>query len=134
MAVRNKSESNRRNAQKSTGPRSSAGKDRSRENALKHGLAALRIIDSKRAGAVEELALALADEGIALGAARDLAQAAIDLQWIRKVRAASLNQIIADDADIDATDNLLTKVRRIDRYEKRALARQRRIYREIKGL
>ena len=32
-----KIESNRRNAQKSTGPRTTAGKNRSRFNALKHG-------------------------------------------------------------------------------------------------
>src|SRR4051794_19706233 len=41
MAVSEKQlEANRRNALKSTGPRTQRGKDRSRENALKHGLSA----------------------------------------------------------------------------------------------
>src|SRR5438874_274357 len=35
-----RAEINRRNAQRSTGPRTAAGKDRSRFNALKHGLTA----------------------------------------------------------------------------------------------
>src|SRR5438132_1388356 len=36
----NRAEANRRNARKSTGPRSAAGKARSRFNALKHGMTA----------------------------------------------------------------------------------------------
>jgi hypothetical protein len=40
MISENKMEANRRNAQKSTGPNSAAGKERSRFNALKHGMRA----------------------------------------------------------------------------------------------
>ena len=36
-------EANRRNARNSTGPRTEAGKERSRRNALRHGLAAEHI-------------------------------------------------------------------------------------------
>jgi len=38
-------EANRRNAQFSTGPKTSAGKKRSRKNALKHGLTASTVVD-----------------------------------------------------------------------------------------
>lgn len=44
MASRRQIAANRRNARKSTGPRTSAGKLRSRSNALKHGLTAETVI------------------------------------------------------------------------------------------
>lgn len=44
MASRRQIAANRRNAQKSTGPRTSAGKLRSRRNAFKHGLTAETVI------------------------------------------------------------------------------------------
>src|ERR1700733_7560193 len=40
MASQSQNEANRRNAQKSTGPRTQEGKDRSRRNGLQHGLTA----------------------------------------------------------------------------------------------
>ncbi len=40
----NKVDANRRNAKKSTGPRSAAGKAKSSRNAVKHGLLAGRIV------------------------------------------------------------------------------------------
>jgi hypothetical protein len=39
-----RAEINRRNAQKSTGPKTAEGKDRSRFNALKHGMAAKTLV------------------------------------------------------------------------------------------
>ena len=39
-----RAEANRRNAQKSTGPRTAAGKDRARFNAVKHGMRAKTVI------------------------------------------------------------------------------------------
>ena len=44
MASDNQIEANRRNAKKSTGPRTTSGKDRSRRNALKHGLSAEQVV------------------------------------------------------------------------------------------
>jgi hypothetical protein len=44
MASRRQITANRRNARKSTGPRTSAGKLRSRRNALKHGLTAETVV------------------------------------------------------------------------------------------
>lgn len=42
-----KREANRRNAQLSTGPRTDAGKNQSRRNALRHGILASRIANHK---------------------------------------------------------------------------------------
>lgn len=44
MASQRQIDANRRNARKSTGPRTTGGKETSRENALKHGLASRRTI------------------------------------------------------------------------------------------
>lgn len=44
MTSQRQIEANRRNAQKSTDPRTEAGKERSRRNALKHGLAGLGVV------------------------------------------------------------------------------------------
>lgn len=49
MTSRRQLEANRRNAIKSTGPRTAAGKDRSRRNAVRHGLTAETVI-----GALED--------------------------------------------------------------------------------
>ena len=44
MASEAQLRANRINAQRSTGPRTAAGKDRTRYNALKHGLTSLHIV------------------------------------------------------------------------------------------
>ena len=44
MTTQAKIEANRRNAQKSTGPRTDEGKDKVRLNALKHGLTATTVV------------------------------------------------------------------------------------------
>jgi len=44
MATAAQIEANRRNAQRSTGPKSDEGKDRVRRNALKHGMAARTVM------------------------------------------------------------------------------------------
>jgi len=46
MATAAQIEGNRRNAQRSTGPKTDGGKARARRNALKHGMAALTIMPS----------------------------------------------------------------------------------------
>lgn len=56
-----KLEANRRNAQRSTGPRTEAGKDRSRRNAFKHGILASALLNtgSEDAAAFDEFLIAL---------------------------------------------------------------------------
>ena len=48
-----KIEANRRNAAKSTGPKSNEGKEKSRRNGWKHGMAAVVIVPEEEAGALE---------------------------------------------------------------------------------
>lgn len=48
-------DANRRNAKKSTGPRSLSGKERARHNALRHGLAILTPVDAPMSPEVERI-------------------------------------------------------------------------------
>ena len=93
MATERQIAANRRNAVKSTGPRSSAGKRRARRNSYRHGLS---IGAAGRPGSdeqVERLARKIAGAGadaMVLEQARSVAQAQLDLTQIRRMRA-SLN-------------------------------------------
>jgi hypothetical protein len=60
MATERQKRANRLNARRSTGPRTEAGKDRSRFNALKHGLAAQSpVLPHENAAAFHEMRAAL---------------------------------------------------------------------------
>src|SRR5215469_7193559 len=74
MATTAQIEANRRNAQRSTGPRTEAGRAVSRQNALKHGLSARKLIvfDEKRGDF-----LAFHDEMLAALAPGDALEAAL---------------------------------------------------------
>jgi hypothetical protein len=81
---------NRNNARKSTGPRSKEGREASRRNALRHGLAIEIGTDPKLQDDIQKLAKALSlSSGIKKVSehAREAAEAALDLKRIRKVRA-----------------------------------------------
>jgi hypothetical protein len=80
---------NRRNAQRSTGPRSAAGKGRSRLNALQHGLNARLGQDPERDQRVESLARLIAGAGAnasQLHFARIAADATLQIARIRVLR------------------------------------------------
>ncbi len=82
---------NRRNAKRSTGPRSAAGKVRVAGNALRHGLATPITSVPGHASTVDELARAIVGDGAdanRLALARRIAEADAD---VRRVRAARLN-------------------------------------------
>ena len=95
MASERQITANRRNAAKSTGPRSAGGKQRSRGNAIRHGLFSL----ATRGSALEEieaLARSLAGEGaydIALAHARSAAEADIEMNRARRVRLALIERV-----------------------------------------
>jgi hypothetical protein len=85
---------NRRNAQKSCGPRTHAGKARVRRNALKHGLSLSVLKSPGMSAEVEKLALALVgndQDSRLLMQARKLAEAAMDLQRIQVTKVALTN-------------------------------------------
>ena len=88
MTSDRKAASNRNNAQKSTGPRSEAGRWRSRRNAFRHGLAVAIGTDPSFSKDIEALATILAScgSGQSVGEfARQAAEAEVDLLRIRKL-------------------------------------------------
>jgi hypothetical protein len=89
---------NRRNAQKSTGPRSAAGKKRASRNAYRHGLTAGVGPSGEWAGRIESLAHEIAGAGadpVVLELGRAAARAECRLAEIRRVRAALVTPISA---------------------------------------
>src|SRR6516225_6770849 len=124
-------EANRSNARASTGPRSKAGKARAGRNARRHGLSSAIASDL-----AEALARRIADDGAGpavMALARAFAEAQIDLDRVPKVRRHVLGRLMADpdDGAEDKVDRskLVRQLRRLERYEHRALARRRRAIR-----
>ena len=108
MATERQIAANRRNAVKSTGPRSSAGKRRARRNSYRHGLSVGAA--GQCAEQVERLARKIAGAGadaMVLEQARSVAQAQLDLTQIRRMRA-SLIQRMAEFGVLDTPDPLGT--------------------------
>jgi hypothetical protein len=174
---------NRRNARKSKGPRSSAGKKRTSRNAYRHGLSLSSIANPTISKRLDKLACKIAgkgEAGIILEHARAAAQAALDLARVRQIKVATINRVYALGAfdpgpDIasaikallhlelaserktprgrpaipelvdplptmpnsgaeraaEAIQKALPELRRLDRYEGRAIARRDRAIREI---
>jgi hypothetical protein len=83
MTSQRRIEANRHNAQNSTGPRTQAGKERSRRNALKHGLRAEEVVlPTEDAGAFKEHMEAwVADWDPPSMARRDLVERAAVASW-----------------------------------------------------
>ena len=105
MASERQIAANRRNAQKSTGPRSVEGKKRASRNAYRHGLAAgvghsgkfsaeIDTLASEIAAAATGSAVAAADAEI-FAFARSAAQAEINLARIRTAKAAIMSSLFS---------------------------------------
>jgi hypothetical protein len=126
MTSPRKIEANRRNAKRSTGPKTVQGKQRSRANALKHGLAAatLRPVQKPEDN---ELLESLLGPGETLPVRRDQALAIVEatreIEHVRSVRAKlvdsldSVNVLWSDIVDVAFST---------ERYERRAMARRRK--------
>ena len=85
---------NRRNAAKSTGPRSGAGKKRVGKNAYRHGLS-LNFTSAAYTAQVEDLAGKIAGattDTIVLEHARIAAEAELELRRVRRVRLALIER------------------------------------------
>jgi len=97
MASNRQIAANRRNARGSTGPRSTAGKKRSGQNAFRHGLTT-PLASAEFARAVETLARHIAGDradNIALELAHDVAEAELELARVRRVRTALIERMTA---------------------------------------
>jgi hypothetical protein len=127
---------NRNNAKKSTGARSKAGREASRRNARRHGLAIAIRTDPAFHDDIEKLAKALSlscgmqsvDER-----AREAAAAELDLLRIRKIRACLFEtfSLVANDATSSNLAEVNDKLAKLERYERRAFSRRNRALRAM---
>jgi hypothetical protein len=84
-----KLQANQRNAQRSTGPKTKAGKRHSRRNALKHGILAVSLVltESESAHEFHELVRNLRAEYQPIGMLEDMLVQKIAICWWRQKRA-----------------------------------------------
>ena len=116
---------NRANAQKSTGPKTAAGRLKSSRNAYRHGLSLPLRLDVATSSKADAIARALAhnqaDEKT-LAAAREVATAQLELLRIRAARAELMTGLDVASGDI----NHLKRLAALDRYERLAATKRRR--------
>ena len=97
MASERQIAANRRNARKSTGPRSGAGKKRASRNAYRYGLT-LNITSAAFAKQLDKLVREIAGDtkdAILLERARAIAQAELELARVRRVKVALIERASA---------------------------------------
>jgi hypothetical protein len=126
---------NRKNAKKSTGPRSQAGREALRRNALRHGLAVAIGTDPAFHDEIEQLAKALS---LSIGMesvsefAREAAGAELDLLRIRRIRATLFEtHYYTNPPSPDGPTELDNSLARLERYERRAFSRRKRALRTM---
>ncbi|MCB5176418.1 hypothetical protein [Microvirga lenta] len=99
MTSQRKITANRANAQRSTGPRSAAGKASSRRNATRHSLAVpvSAVPDLARAAAqlARHIAGGQTTNPAIVEAATQLAEAAIDVLRVRQARAQAIGELVS---------------------------------------
>ena len=120
---------NRNNAKKSTGPRSKEGREVSRRNALRHGLAIAIGSDPAFSEDIQKLALVMSRASGLRDVsenAREAAEAELDLLRIRKIRASQFTAIVGNpDAQSGAYAELAENLSKLERYERRAFSRRK---------
>jgi len=98
MATERQIAANRRNAQKSTGPKTQAGKTWSSGNAFRHGLTSRRPVHEEWAQDIERVASHIAGSShdpLVLEDARTAAEAIVQLVRVRRARVALIAQLSA---------------------------------------
>ncbi len=98
MASERQIAANRRNARKSTGPRSGAGKNRSSRNAYRYGLTLSITSSAAYAKQLDRLVREIAgntEDPILLERARAIAQAELELARVRRVKVALIERASA---------------------------------------
>jgi len=144
LTASRKSKSNRRNARRSTGPRTSDGKRAASRNALRHGLAVPGVHQSDK---VKELAEAIAG-GDASPSLKQLAQVAaeatLDLRRVNDVYVSQVNiaSYAMRDGLASTSDarvgkkiaDLANELLKLDRYQRRAHSRQRTALKRVDAM
>jgi len=98
MASERQIAANRRNARKSSGPRSGAGKNRSSRNAYRHGLTVSFTSSEGFAKQLDKLTRKIAgdtEDPILLERARAIAQSELDLARVRRAKVALIERASA---------------------------------------
>jgi hypothetical protein len=98
MASERQIAANRRNARKSAGPRSGAGKKRASRNAYRHGLTSSIPSNAAFAKQLDKLVRKIAgntEDAIVLERARAVAQAELDLARVRRAKVALIERASA---------------------------------------
>jgi hypothetical protein len=139
---------NRRNAQRSTGPRSAAGKARTRYNALQHGLNIPARYDPATGAQIQELAVYLSADAVA-PREQDLAMRAAEAQFdLLRVQCAKVDLVNGFAKRLGNTDASLSEGERLalgfmrksktlgafGRYERRATSSRNRSLRKLRAL
>jgi hypothetical protein len=134
MATEKQIRANHANAQRSTGPRTAAGKLKSSRNAYRHGLSGPLSYDPCSAAKVNLSARQLSGEHATedrLASATDFAGAQMELLRIRAIRADQFAKV-----DLCDSGNLkeLERLAALDRYERYALTKRRRASKKLKSI
>jgi hypothetical protein len=116
----NRVAANRANARKSTGPRLPSGKQRAAQNARKYGLSLPVLHDPELGPEVEALSrqIAAGNEAV-LPIARDIAEAQIDLNRVRRLRGELIDRALRDPKfrTVEQSVQLLKLVARVVQIE-----------------
>jgi hypothetical protein len=153
MISKAKIAANRKNAARSTGPRSAEGKARASRNAYRHGLAVSVLNDPAISAEVEVLARAILgkrNNSWELLYARIVAEAELDLVRVRATRKKLVDAALAgessggieaaeraaqphvvDDTRFESLLRALPQLELLERYERRAFSRRRPAFREM---
>ena len=129
MATARQIAANRKNAARSTGPRTKSGKNRARANSYRHGCAAKVIVPA--AARVSQLAheIAEGDARILLSQlARTAAEAMHDLARIQNARRLIMTEFASNSCARQPVpaDRNVQRLKSLDCYERRAAARRDR--------
>jgi hypothetical protein len=139
MATDRQIAANRRNGSLGRGPKTSAGKARSSRNALKHGLSIPVNRDKTLPSQIAVLARILAQSaaGNVFGPARAAAEAEFELVRARAAmeevltRAGNTAEWNGGPGQGTALINVLPKLQRLERYERRAFSKRKRALRDL---
>lgn len=133
MASERQFRANRTNASRSTGPRTLGGKLRSRNNAIRHGLASPVTAYPTATEKIERLTALLVERAQHLLDARQAR--AIAESEIERLRIQGTRERIADRLSQartpDEAADLLGEQTKIFRYEEKAFSRRRRLFRRL---